>query len=314
MKFFERLAPGLCTLASTAVLASMLSLLDGCAKADDDYSPPPPSPTAQAQAIQSAIAAAQPPHDHVHPAPSASEDVSAEAASAPVAMGAPSAESLRMNMGASPTPTGMARLLGRPPMAGDSTSSGMLPTAIGAPHLYHLGADTFFLDQASAVGLTSEQQKKLTALKEDASAAYATTQRKIDQGEQDLWVLSSSETPDIAKIEMKVGEIARLTGQQRMAFIRAVGGAVGVLSDAQRKAVAAQEASMQPATPGPAASAMPMGPGAPSSGGMDMGGPGKMPSEMGRMDRMKPGGSMPPPAKKMGGMADAGSSNSMGPM
>ncbi|MBC7061353.1 hypothetical protein G6O49_23520, partial [Salmonella enterica subsp. enterica serovar Enteritidis] len=88
-----------------------------------------------------------------------------------------------------------------------------LPAAIGAPHIYHLAADTFFLDQATALGLTAEQQKKLTALKESAGVAYATTQRKIDQKEQDLWVISSSEAPDVAKIETKIGEIARLTGQ-----------------------------------------------------------------------------------------------------
>ena len=86
-------------------------------------------------------------------------------------------------------------------MASGSSAAGGLPAAIGAPHIYHLGADTFFLDRASAIGLTSEQQMRLSALRENAALTYATTQRKIDQGEQDLWVLSSSEAPEIAKIE-----------------------------------------------------------------------------------------------------------------
>ena len=54
-------------------------------------------------------------------------------------------------------------------------------------------------------------------------------QRWIDQGETGLWVYSSSETPDIAKIETKVGEISRLAARQRLDFIRAVGVAVGAL-------------------------------------------------------------------------------------
>lgn len=223
-----------------------------------------------------------------------------------MATGAPSADSPPMTMGApvGGSPSGMARMLGQPPMPSGSSAAGGLPSAVGAPHIYHLGADTFFVDQANAIGLTSEQQTRLVALKANAAAAFATSQRKIDQGERDLWVLSSSETPDIAKIETKVGEISRLSGQQRIDFIRAVGVAVGVLSDAQRKAVASREMPMQPgamALP-PGASGMNMG-AAPSSSGMPtmpMGAPTKMPKGM------KMGG--------MGGMGDAGSSGGMGHM
>ena len=310
-----------------AILAFTIATTGACSKADDDNAPSVNNnPNKQAQAAQSAIAAARAEQDPrsvgltdggagapaVPMAMGAPAD--AGAPTAPMAMGAPDADSPPLaNMGAPAggAPTGMARMLGQPPNAGASIAAG-LPSAIGAPHIYHLGADTFFLDQASAIGLTPEQQKKLTSLKESGAVAFATTQRKIDQKEQDLWVISSSEMPDIAKIETKIGEVARLTGQQRMDFIRTIGAAVGVLSDAQRKAVASQAAmqpgAMLPAAAAPTAPGMNMGAAAPSPSGMGMSAPKKMPMGMG------PSGAMPPPGMGMGGMADAGSAGGMGHM
>ncbi len=281
-----------CVLVAVAVLT-------GCSKTADDTAGATSNPTAQAQAIQSSLAQAT--HDH--------QMVGMEDAAPSLPMAMNATESPPTNMSA---PTGMARMLGQPPMA---SSAGGLPAAMGAPHIYHLGADSFFLDQASAIGLTSEQQIKLSGLKENAAVAYATTQRKMDQAEQDLWVLSSSEAPDLGKIDAKIGELARLGGQQRMDFIRTVGQAVAVLSDAQRKAVASQAGTMQPTMPASSTSGMNMGSGAPSSSGaMGMSGPSKMPPGMGP-SKMPPGmgpTSMPP---GMGmGMGDAGSSGSMGHM
>ena len=283
-------------------VVSCLAILDGCSKAGEESAAAAgPNPTVQAQAAQSSIASAQSAHDHGTPAMAQGEGVAAPSAS--MAMAAPGADGPPMNMGAPAgyAPTGMARTLGQPPMPSSASAAGGLPPAMGAPHLYHLGADTFFLDQVNAVGLTSEQQKKLKALKENATVAYATTQRKVDQGEQDLWVLSSSEAPDVAKIEAKLGEIARFNTQQRMDFIRAVGEAVSVMSDAQRKAVVPQSGPMmQPAAMPPASSAseMSMGSSAPSSGGtgMGMGGSKKMPPGMGTGGGMPPAG-MPPGGK-----------------
>ena len=236
--------------APLIVFAFGCALLDGCSKADTKDAYPAPNATAQAQAAHSSIMSAQAPHDD-HVAGAMSNEGAAPSPS--MAMEGPSG-SPPMNTGAPAggMPMGKAGMLGQPPMPGGATSG--LPAAIGAPHLYHLGIDTFFLDRALAIGLTGEQQARLAALKENAAVAYATTQRKIDQGEQDLWVLSASEAPDIAKIETKIGEIARLMGQQRMDYIRKVGEAVGVLSDAQRKAVAAP-GSAQPSTIPPVASA-----------------------------------------------------------
>ena len=295
--------------ALLALVNSTVELL-GCSKADDDTKGATTNPSAQAQAAQASIASAQ--AAQAHGAAVMAQD---DGAAAPMAMGDSAATAPSMNMNApAGAPTGMARMLGQPPMTGASNAKGGLPPAMGAPHLYHLGAETFFLDQAGAIGLTGEQQKKLAALKEGAALAYATTQRKIDQGEQDLWVLSSSEAPDVAKIEMKIGEITRLAGQQRMDFIRTEGIAVSALSDAQRKAVASQGAAMQPGAmpPGASAPGMSMGGAAPPSAGMGgmgmgMGGPGKMSAG--------PSGGMPPAGMgKMGGMPDSGSSGGMGHM
>ena len=207
-------------------------------------------------------------------------------------------------------------------MAGGAMPSGALPAATGAPHLYHLGADSFFLDQANTVGLTSEQQRALTALKENAAMAYATTQRRIEQGEQDLWVLSSSDNPDITKIEAKIGEVARRTGQQRLDFIRAIGKAVSVLSDGQRKAIAAQAGAMQLGTMPPAAGAPSMNMGSPPAPTMPMGRmpagamppPGMGPPGGMPLPGMGPPGGMPPPGMGMGSKPDAGPPSGMGHM
>ena len=286
------------TPARMLLVAAILVICDGCSKADEDKASATTNPVRQAQTVQSSIASAQAagePHAGMPPAGDGATP------SDPMAKAAPSGASPPMNMGApsggapaAMAPPGMARMLGQPPMASGSGASGGLPSATGAPHIYHLGADTFFLDQATAIGLTDEQQKRLTALKEKSAVAYATTQRKIDQGEQDLWVLSSSEAPDITKIETKIGEIARLAGQQRMDFLRTVGGAVGVLSDAQRKAIASTQPNPMPAA---SASGTSMGAGAPPAPmGMGMGG--KKPMGMGM-------GAMPPPSATASAMPPA---------
>jgi Spy/CpxP family protein refolding chaperone len=50
-----------------------------------------------------------------------------------------------------------------------------------------------------------------------------------------LWELTAADQPDAAKIEAKVREVEKLRGDQRLAFIRAVGEAAQVLTDEQRK-------------------------------------------------------------------------------
>jgi hypothetical protein len=112
-----------------------------------------------------------------------------------------------------------------------------LPGFPGASHIYHVGATGFFLDHADHVKPTAKQQAALAALKEKALLEKSTAQRKIDEAEQDLWTLTASDRPDAARIETKVHDIENLRGEQRLAFIRAVGEAAKLLTDEQRKAV-----------------------------------------------------------------------------
>jgi hypothetical protein len=118
-----------------------------------------------------------------------------------------------------------------------------LPGFPGASHIYHIGATGFFLDHPEHVTLTTEQQTALNALKEKALLDKSSSQRKIDEAEQALWTLTASDQPDAAKIEAKVKEIEKLRGDQRLAFIRAVGEAAKVLTGEQRQQLLGQAAA-----------------------------------------------------------------------
>jgi Spy/CpxP family protein refolding chaperone len=112
-----------------------------------------------------------------------------------------------------------------------------LPGFPGASHIYHIGATGFFLDHPEHLKLTTRQQADLNRIKEKALLDQASTQRKTEEADQELWMLTASDRPDAARIEAKVREIERLRGEQRLAFIRAVGEAAKVLTDEQRKAL-----------------------------------------------------------------------------
>ncbi|WP_437656830.1 periplasmic heavy metal sensor [Sorangium sp. So ce1182] len=203
----------------------------------------------------------------------------------------------------------MTRLMGSAPgMAGGATPG--LPGG-GAPHVYHAGAEDFFLGRAAALGLSTDQQNQLAALRERALLAFATTQRQLDQAEQDLWVLTSAERPDAAKVEAKLSEISRLSARQRMDYIRAVGDAVGILSDAQRKAVVAGNAgaAMPPASSAMGAMGGPsMPPASGAMGGPSMGGMGSMKG----MDSMMKGMGSMPASPNTSGTASAASTSMPG--
>ena len=82
--------------------------------------------------------------------------------------------------------------------------------------------------------LITQQQFALNRVKQQAELNQASLDRKIEEGEQELWVLTSSDQPDAGKIEAKIREIEKLRGDQRFAYIRSVGEAAGVLSEEQR--------------------------------------------------------------------------------
>jgi hypothetical protein len=132
-----------------------------------------------------------------------------------------------MGMGSMKGMTGMAKM----------QKAAALPGFPGASHIYHIGATGFFLDHPEHIRLTMKQKIELNRIKEKALLNKATTQRQIEEAEQELWALTGSDRPAATKIEAKVREIERLRGDQRLAFIRAVGDAGKVLTDPQRKAL-----------------------------------------------------------------------------
>jgi hypothetical protein len=131
---------------------------------------------------------------------------------------------------------GMA-MMGKMKGMGSMQMPSALPGFAGASHIYHIGATSFFLDHSEHITLTQEQQVKLNQIKEKELLGQATADRWISQAEQELWVLTSSDSPNAVKIEAKIREVEKLNGDKRIAFIRAVGEAARVLTDEQRKAL-----------------------------------------------------------------------------
>lgn len=130
----------------------------------------------------------------------------------------------------------------RGPMREGRGMRNMAPTASlpgfpGASHLYHVGATGFFLDHPQHVDLATEQQTALNRIKEKAMLDRANFDRRIEDAEQELWTLTGADAPDAAKIETKIVAIEKLRGDQRIAFIRAVGEAGKVLTADQTAAL-----------------------------------------------------------------------------
>ena len=128
-----------------------------------------------------------------------------------------------------------------------------LPGFPGASHIYHIGATDFFLDHPEHITLSTEQKTKLAQMKQKATTAKASAQRKIEEAEQQLWELTGSDQPDAAKMDAKVREVEKLRGDQRMAFIQSVGESAQVLTDDQRKILIGQATTAPPPTTAPAA-------------------------------------------------------------
>ena len=145
---------------------------------------------------------------------------------------------------------GMMGMGAMPAAAPGAMPQSVLPGFPGASHLYHIGATDFFLDHPQHIALTTEQQAALNKAKEQALLAKSTADRAVQQAEQELWTLTASDQPDAAKVEGKIAEIGKLTGDKRLGFIRAVGEASKLLTDEQRKILTGF------APPAPAAAAM----------------------------------------------------------
>ena len=125
---------------------------------------------------------------------------------------------------------------GRPAMSSMAPAS-QLPGFPGASHLYHVGSTGFFLDHPQHITLSTQQQTALNRIKEKSLLDGANSERRIEDAEQEVWMLTAADAPDGARIEAKVRAIEALRGDQRMAFIRAVGEAGKVLSASQQSAL-----------------------------------------------------------------------------
>lgn len=135
-----------------------------------------------------------------------------------------------------PTAGGMAMSDGAAPPARAPRSMSSLPGVPGASHVYHIGSTGFFLDQLQ-LNLTTEQQAALNRIKERALLDRNNAERRIEQGEQELWALTGADLPDAAKVQAKLQEIEQLRTAQRIAFIRAVGEATKQLTPEQQNAL-----------------------------------------------------------------------------
>lgn len=145
--------------------------------------------------------------------------------------------------------SGMA-MMGQVKGMGQMQMPSALPGFAGASHIYHIGATGVFLDHPRHITLTQDQQIKLNQIKQQTLLGQATLDRRISQAEQELWVLTGSDVPDAAKIEAKIREVEKLSGDKRIAYIRAVGEAAGVLTDQQRQTLAGTMLPTQkPTTP-----------------------------------------------------------------
>ncbi len=129
---------------------------------------------------------------------------------------------------------GMA-MMGQMKDMGQMQMPSALPGFAGASHIYHVGSTNFFLDHPQHITLSQEQQTKLNQIKQQSLLGQATSDRWIAEAEQELWLLTSADVPDTAKIEAKVRETEKLRGDKRIAFIRAVGRAAQVLTGEQRQ-------------------------------------------------------------------------------
>ena len=126
-----------------------------------------------------------------------------------------------------------------------------LPGFPGASHLYHVGATGFFLDHPEHITLSTEQQMALNRIKEKALLERSSSERRIDDAEQEIWLLTAADSPDAVKIEARVRSTEKLRADQRMAFIGSVGEAAKALTPEQRSALLGTKPPM--GTPAPAA-------------------------------------------------------------
>lgn len=115
-----------------------------------------------------------------------------------------------------------------------------LPGFPGASHLYHIGSTNFFLDHPDHITLSLEQQRRLSEVRMNALMKRSEFNRKIQEGEEQLWLLTAADQPNLSLVEAKIREVEKLRSDLRLTFIRDVGEAATVLTEAQRIALLGQ--------------------------------------------------------------------------
>lgn len=131
----------------------------------------------------------------------------------------------------------MAGMKGMGGTGGTTRPTTSLPGFPGRSHLYHIGAEGFFLNHPQHITLSVDQQARLNRIREQALLTNATYERQVAEAEQALFVLTGADLPDTVKIHEQLRVIADLRAEQRAAFIRTVGEAAQVLTDSQRDAL-----------------------------------------------------------------------------
>ena len=138
---------------------------------------------------------------------------------------------------------GMMSMMGMMKNMGNMTMDSTLPGFPGASHIYHIGSIGYFLNHDSHLQLTSEQRSRLNQIKENISLQGASVDRNIEEAEQQLWVLTASDQPDIKSIETKIKEIEKLRSDYRIDVIKTVGEAAEVLTTQQQRTLVGLEDS-----------------------------------------------------------------------
>jgi hypothetical protein len=151
--------------------------------------------------------------------------------------------------------SGMAGTSGGGPMTplvsvGASAIISSLPGFPGASHLYHIGSTNFFLDHPDQLALSLEQQRLLGELRMQALLRRTEFDRKIQEGEEQLWLLTAADQPNLALVEAKIREVEKFRGDLRVTFIKDVGEAAKILTDEQRKALLGQSSNLRDALAG----------------------------------------------------------------
>ena len=124
-----------------------------------------------------------------------------------------------------------------PAAAQKSDASASRPPKPAPSGLLHIGADGFFLNDASGLRLTPGQLSPLRAIQMRATAEMQEAEKKIAVLEQELWTLTGSAQPELGAIERKARELEKLRADQRIQFIRHVAEAARVLTPDQANQV-----------------------------------------------------------------------------